>query len=701
MLYDGKIWVATDSSHKPVFLLPQMANRHGLIAGATGTGKTVTLKVIAEGFSDMGVPVFMGDIKGDLSGMVIPGTVSEKIGKRLMETGVSAFRTETYPTVFWDVYGEQGHPVRATISEMGPLLLSRMLNLNETQSGVLNILFRVAADEGLPLYTVKDLKAMLAYVGENASRYTLHYGNVSKASIGAIQRAVAVLEDQGGDCFFGEPSLQISDWMRTDENGKGYINILACDKLFLSPLMYSTFLLWMLSRLYELLPERGDLEKPLMVFFFDEAHLLFNDCSKQLMEKVEQVVRLIRSKGVGVYFITQNPSDVPMSILGQLGNRVQHALRAFTPLDQKAVKVAAQTFRVNPEFDTESAISELKTGEALISFLDEYGAPGVVQRATVLPPQSSMGAISAEKRAEVIESSPMAGRYDLPIVMEGAYAILMKEQEESQKEEPQQSSGPIFIDDMNEFLAQLNAQTAVPAGSRTVVYDPLTGQYIQKEPEMMENQNNNPQIPAQADQTAQPVQYAPQQYVQQVPQQQPYVPVQQYAQQPYTPVQQVPVQYAAQQPVVMQQPVAQPVQQTVMQQPAAQAQVITQNVLVLDPTTGGYVQKQMTLAYNPATGQYVPVQTEAEAKAAAKAAKEAQAAQEKVEREAARKAKEEEAAERRQRNDELREERAERARANNSVLGRVKNTAINSATRTVTNKLTNELLKGLGLGKKK
>ncbi len=671
MLYDGKIWVATDSSHKPVFLLPQMANRHGLIAGATGTGKTVTLKVIAEGFSDMGVPVFMGDIKGDLSGMVIPGTVSEKIGKRLMETGVSAFRTETYPTVFWDVYGEQGHPVRATISEMGPLLLSRMLNLNETQSGVLNILFRVAADEGLPLYTVKDLKAMLAYVGENASRYTLHYGNVSKASIGAIQRAVAVLEDQGGDCFFGEPSLQISDWMKTDENGKGYINILACDKLFLSPLMYSTFLLWMLSRLYELLPERGDLEKPLMVFFFDEAHLLFNDCSKQLMEKVEQVVRLIRSKGVGVYFITQNPSDVPMSILGQLGNRVQHALRAFTPLDQKAVKVAAQTFRVNPEFDTENAISELKTGEALISFLDEYGAPGVVQRATVLPPQSSMGAISAEKRAEVWK-------------MKNKVSYVLNE-----------------LDNMNEFLAQLNAQTAVPAGSRTMVYDPLTGQYIQKEPEMMENQNNNPQIPAQADQIAQPVQYAPQQYVQQVPQQQPYVPVQQYAQQPYTPVQQIPVQYAAQQPVVMQQPVAQPVQQTVMQQSAAQAQVITQNVLVLDPTTGGYVQKQMTLAYNPATGQYVPAQTEAEAKAAAKAAKEAQAAQEKVEREAARKAKEEEAAERRQRNDELREERAERARANNSVLGRVKNTAINSATRTVTNKLTNELLKGLGLGKKK
>ena len=696
MLYDGKIWVATDSSHKPVFLLPQMANRHGLIAGATGTGKTVTLKVIAEGFSDMGVPVFLGDIKGDLSGMVTPGTVSEKIGKRLMETGVSAFRTETYPTVFWDVYGEQGHPVRATVSEMGPLLLSRMLNLNETQSGVLNILFRVASDEGLPLYTVKDVKAMLAYLGENAGRYTLHYGNMSKASIGAIQRAVAVLEDQGGDCFFGEPSLQIADWMKTDENGKGYINILACDKLFLSPLMYSTFLLWMLSRLYELLPERGDLEKPLMVFFFDEAHLLFNDCSRQLMEKIEQVVRLIRSKGVGVYFITQNPSDVPMSILGQLGNRVQHALRAFTPLDQKAVKVAAQTFRVNPEFDTENAISELKTGEALISFLDEYGAPGIVQRATVLPPQSSMGAISAERRAEVMEKSPMAGRYDLPIATEGAYAILMKEEEESRKTPAPQAAGPIFIDDMNEFLARLNGKPASPSvGSSTVVYDPLTGQYIQKEPEIMQNQNNNVQPPVQADPTAQqPAQYAPQ-YVQQAPQ--PYVPVQQIAQQPYVPVQQqVPVQYAAQQ-----QPMAQPVQQPMMQQPVQQPQVVTQNVLVLDPTTGGYVQKQMTLAYNPATGQYVPVQTEAEAKAAAKAAKEAQAAQEKAEREAARKAKEEEAAERRQRTDELREERAERARVNDSVLGRMKNTAISSATRTVTNKLTNEILKGLGLGKKK
>lgn len=694
MLYDGKIWVATDSSHKPVFLLPQMANRHGLIAGATGTGKTVTLKVIAEGFSDMGVPVFLGDIKGDLSGMVTQGTVSEKIGRRLVETGVSAFRTETYPTVFWDVYGEQGHPVRATVSEMGPLLLSRMLNLNETQSGVLNILFRVAADEGLPLYTVKDVKAMLAYLGENAGRYTLHYGNVSKASIGAIQRAVAVLEDQGGDCFFGEPSLQIADWMKTDENGKGYINILACDKLFLSPLMYSTFLLWMMSRLYELLPERGDLEKPLMVFFFDEAHLLFNDCSRQLMEKVEQVVRLIRSKGVGVYFITQNPSDVPMSILGQLGNRVQHALRAFTPLDQKAVKVAAQTFRVNSEFDTENAISELKTGEALISFLDEYGAPGIVQRATVLPPQSGMGAISPERRAEVMKKSPMAGRYDLPAATEGAYAILMKEEEESRKMPPPQEAGPVFIDDMNEFLARLNGKTASSSvGSSTVVYDPLIGQYIQKEPEIMQNQNNNVQPPVQADPTArQPVQYAPQ-YVQQ--ETQPYVPVQQIAQQPYVPVQQHgSVQYAAQQPT------AQPVQQPVMQQPV-QPQVLTQNVLVLDPATGGYVQKQMTLAYNPATGQYVPVQTEAEAKAAARAAREAQAAQEKAEREAARKAKEEEAAERRQRTDELREERAERARVNDSVLGRMKNTAISSATRTVTNKLTNEILKGLGLGKKK
>lgn len=496
---------------------------------------------------------------------------------------------------------------------------------------------------------------MLAYLGENASRYTLHYGNVSKASIGAIQRAVAVLEDQGGDCFFGEPSLQISDWMKTDENGKGYINILACDKLFLSPLMYSTFLLWMLSRLYELLPERGDLEKPLMVFFFDEAHLLFNDCSKQLMEKVEQVIRLIRSKGVGVYFITQNPSDVPMSVLGQLGNRVQHALRAFTPLDQKAVKVAAQTFRVNPAFDTEDAISELKTGEALISFLDEYGAPGIVRRATVLPPQSSMGAISADMRAEVIEKSPLAGRYDLPIAMEGAYAILMKEEEENRKAPPPQDTGPIFIDDMNEFLARLNGQTpSAPAGSSTVVYDPLTGQYIQKEPEIMQNQNNNVQPTMQADQTAQqPVQYAPQQYVQQAPQ--PYVRCSRWPSSLTCPFSSR--SCAVRGPAA----VMQPVQQPVMQQQPAQPQIVTQNVLVLDPTTGGYVQKQMTLAYNSATGQYVPVQTEAEAKAAAKAAKEAQAAQEKAEREAARKAKEEEAAERRQRNDELREEAAERA----------------------------------------
>ena len=396
MLYDNKIWVGT--GERPVFLLPQMANRHGLIAGATGTGKTVSLKVLAEGFSSMGVPVFLGDVKGDLSGMVKVGEHSEKIADRLALCGVPTFRYRSFPTVFWDVYGEEGHPVRATVSEMGPTLLGRMLNLNDTQTGVLNILFRVADDEGMLLLDIKDLKAMLAYLGEHARDYTLHYGNVSVATVGAIQRAVAVLEDQGGDKFFGEPALNIADWMQQDEDGFGMINILACDQLFMNPTMYSTFMLWMLSELYELLPEQGDLEKPRMVFFFDEAHLLFDDCPKSLLEKVEQVVRLIRSKGVGVYFITQNPSDIPMTILGQLGNRIQHALRAYTPLDQKAVKAAAQTFRTNPAFDTEEAITNLKTGEALVSFLDEHGAPCMVERATILPPQSYMNIISDELR---------------------------------------------------------------------------------------------------------------------------------------------------------------------------------------------------------------------------------------------------------------------------------------------------------------
>ena len=414
MLHEGKIWIGSYNGGTPVYLLPSMANRHGLIAGATGTGKTVSLKVLAESFSDMGVPVFLSDIKSDLSGMVSPGTASEAISSRLEKCGVpkEAFKFTSYPTEYWDVYGEQGVPIRATVQDMGPLLMSRMLNLNETQAGVMNIAFRVAIREELPLEHLQDLKQLLIHVGENAKEYTLEYGNVSAASVGAIQRAVGVLEDQGGNVFFREPAIDINDWIQTDPaDGRGKINILCADRLFNNPTMYSTFLLWMLTKLYDLLPERGDAEKPKIVFFFDEAHLLFNNCSRSLMEKIEQVVRLVRSKGVGVYFITQSPADIPMTILGQLGNRIQHALRAYTPLDQKAVKVAAQTFRTNPSFDTEEAITTLKTGEALVSFLDEHGAPGVVQRATILPPQSSMGAISQEIRRLIIEASPMKGKY--------------------------------------------------------------------------------------------------------------------------------------------------------------------------------------------------------------------------------------------------------------------------------------------------
>ncbi|MEG2604641.1 MAG: helicase HerA-like domain-containing protein [Clostridia bacterium] len=643
MYYDRKIWVGT-AENQPVFLLPQMANRHGLIAGATGTGKTVTLKVMAEGFSDMGVPVFLGDIKGDLSGMVKLGEPGDKISQRLMTCGVTEFKHEQYPVVFWDVYGEQGHPVRTTVSEMGPLLLGRMLNLNETQAGVLSLLFRVADDEGMLLLDIKDVKAMLAYVGENASKYTLNYGNVSKATIGAIQRAIAVLEDQGGDKFFGEPGLKITDWMQLDEDGRGYLNILACDKLFLSPLMYSTFLLWMLSELYETLPEQGDSEKPRMVFFFDEAHLLFDDCGKQLLDKIEQVVRLIRSKGVGVYFITQSPADVPMSVLGQLGNRVQHALRAFTPLDQKAVKVAAQTFRANPGFDTETAITQLQTGEALISFLDENGAPGVVSRATILPPQSYLGAISAELRKTFVETSPYYGVYEQVIDRQSAYEYLVgKMSDFGAPTANAPMAAPVAPAPMNaaprmDIPAAAPTQMVTPAQG-FMVFDPTTGQYVQKQLNGM----------------AAPV--AP------VMQSAPAVPS---AATPSVPMTAMPV------------PTAQP----------AQPQTIRQNVLVLDPTTGKYVQKLMTMAYDPATGQYAPVQSEADIKAAKAAAAE----QAKADKEAAKAAKERVATERRQRADELRDERADRARANNSILGRIKNTAIATVTRTVTSELTRGLM---------
>ena len=624
MFYDSKIWVGTGANYQPAMLLPQMANRHGLIAGATGTGKTVTLKVMAEGFSDMGVPVFLGDIKGDLSGMVKPGEQSDKITERLMQTGVSSFRHDSYPTMFWDVYGEQGHPVRTTVSEMGPMLLSRMLSLNETQTGVLNILFRVADDEGMLLVDLKDIKAMLAYVGENASQYTLNYGNVSKASIGAIQRAIAVLEDQGGDKFFGEPALKISDWMQLDEEGRGFINILACDKLFMSPLMYSTFMLWMMSELYEMLPEAGDLDKPRMVFFFDEAHLLFDDCSRQLMDKIEQVVRLIRSKGVGVYFITQNPCDVPMNVLGQLGNRVQHALRAYTPLDQKAVKVAAQTFRANPEFDTEEAITQLKTGEALISFLDENGAPGVVSRATILPPQSYIGAIGPELRKTFIETSPYYGVYDEMIDRESAYEYLVAAMQETAA--PVQPALPVMQPVMTQPVVETTARpVAAPQGF--MVFDPATGTYVQKQLETM---------PA--------------------------------------------VQQAAPAPVIT----------------AAPVQPVQQMVLVYDPVTGTYKQQMMSMTFDPASGQYQPTQPAVDEKEARKMAAE----QEKAAKAAAKAEKERQAAARRQRSDELREERAERARRNDSVLGRIKNTAISTATRTITSSLTRGLL-GTLTGKKK
>ena len=416
MLRDGRIQIGT-GVNGPVFLLPSMANRHGLIAGATGTGKTVTLKVLAESFSDLGVPVFLSDIKSDLSGMVRAGVRSEALDRRLSSCGIDpeTFEYHAFPAAFWDVYGKNGQPIQATVEAMGPQLLARMLALNETQTGVLGILFRYCAEYGYPLNTLEDLKQMLILMGENAREFTLHYGNVTAASaVGAIQRAVAMLEDEGGACFFGTEEFSVLRWLKLDEHDRGFINILSADELFAHPLMYSTFLLWMLTRLYESLPERGDQDKPVAVFFFDEAHLLFDDCSRALMEKVEKVVRLIRSKGVGVYFITQSPADIPMSILGQLGNRVQHALRAYTPLDQKAVRVAAQTFRANPEFDTEDAITKLKTGEALISCLDEDGAPGIVERATVLPPQSLLGALSEADRAlaakGLLPEQPVSGK---------------------------------------------------------------------------------------------------------------------------------------------------------------------------------------------------------------------------------------------------------------------------------------------------
>ena len=408
----------------------KMANRHGLIAGATGTGKTVSLQVLAETFSQVGVPCFMADMKGDLSGISQTGKMSGFIEKRLPEFGLENPQFQACPVRFYDVFGEEGHPIRATVSQMGPQLLSRLLGLNETQDGVLNIVFRIADERGLMIIDLKDLRAMLEYVSKHAKEYTMKYGNVSAASIGAIQRALLQLEAQGADKFLGEPSFDIYDLIQT-ENGKGVMSVLAADKLMMQPKLYSTFLLWLLSELYSTLPEVGDLELPKLVFFFDEAHTLFEDTSKALIDKIEQVIRLIRSKGVGIYFITQYPTDIPDNILGQLGNRIQHALRAYTPKDQKAVRAAADTFRANPNFKTDEAIMNLETGEALVSFLDEKGAPGVVQRAKVLFPLSQIGAITEGQRMDIIKQSRVYGKYDTPVDNESAFEMLIKEAEEA------------------------------------------------------------------------------------------------------------------------------------------------------------------------------------------------------------------------------------------------------------------------------
>lgn len=411
-------------------LLPQMGNRHGLVAGATGTGKTVTLQTMAESFSRIGVPVFCADVKGDLSGVSQAAGENPKVQARVEQLGLADWRPHANPVAFWDVYGENGHPVRTTVSDMGPLLLARLLNLNETQSGVLTIIFKIADDRGLLLLDLKDLRAMTRHVGDHAAEYTTEYGNVTAASVGAIQRGLLTLEEQGGANFFGEPALGLDDLLQTSAEGRGVINVLTADRLIQSPKVYATMLLWLLAELFEHLPEVGDPEKPKLVFFFDEAHLLFEDAPQALEDKIEQVVRLIRSKGVGVFFVTQNPLDVPDKVLAQLGNRVQHALRAFTPRDQKAVKVAADTFRTNPDLDIETAITQLGVGEALVSFLDEKGAPGITQRALVRPPQSQIGPITDAQRKEILDGSLISGIYEKVVDRESAYELLKKQAEE-------------------------------------------------------------------------------------------------------------------------------------------------------------------------------------------------------------------------------------------------------------------------------
>lgn len=456
---------------KPEYIWLKYANRHGLITGATGTGKTVTLQVIAESFAAAGVPAFCADVKGDLSGIAKPGILNDKVRSRAQSVGLSSIDMKAPPVIFWDLFGVDGHPIRATVSEMGPLLLSRLMDLTQAQEGVLNIAFRVADDEGLLLLDLKDLQAMLNHVGEKAAELSTRYGNISKSSVGSIQRQLLVFEEQGGEHFFGEPSLKLEDIMRRTTDGRGFVSVLAADKLMTNPRLYSTFLLWLMSELFEQLPEVGDPEKPRLVFFFDEAHLLFDNAPKALIERIEQVVRLIRSKGVGIYFISQNPLDVPESVLSQLGNRIQHALRVYTPREIAAVKAAASTFRANPDFDTMKAISDLGTGEALVSTLEDKGVPSIVERTTIRPPSSQIGPITPEERQNFIKTSPVSGRYDETVDRQSAYEMLQKNTEEKQSANNQQEGGSfwdtIFGEDKKNGRCQSVAETAVKSITRT------------------------------------------------------------------------------------------------------------------------------------------------------------------------------------------------------------------------------------------
>lgn len=460
-----------DNALKPEYIWLKYANRHGLITGATGTGKTVTLQVIAESFAAAGVPAFCADVKGDLSGIAKPGILNDKVRSRAQSVGLSSIDMKAPPVIFWDLFGVDGHPIRATVSEMGPLLLSRLMDLTQAQEGVLNIAFRVADDEGLLLLDLKDLQAMLNHVGEKAAELSTRYGNISKSSVGSIQRQLLVFEEQGGEHFFGEPSLKLEDIMRTTTDGRGFVSVLAADKLMSNPRLYSTFLLWLMSELFEQLPEVGDPEKPRLVFFFDEAHLLFDNAPKALIERIEQVVRLIRSKGVGIYFISQNPLDVPESVLSQLGNRIQHALRVYTPREIAAVKAAASTFRANPDFDTMKAISDLGTGEALVSTLEDKGVPSIVERTTIRPPSSQIGPITAEERQNLIKTSPVSGKYDETVDRQSAYEMLQKNTEEKQSNNDQQEGGSfwdtIFGEDKKNSRSQSVAETAVKSITRT------------------------------------------------------------------------------------------------------------------------------------------------------------------------------------------------------------------------------------------